>query len=131
MKRRIGVAVMAAVVLCGCNRNKEATEVRLAIGGAEQMIYLPATLAQHLGYYEAEGVRVRVENLAGVRNRCRRSWAAAPTWYADFTITRCKWRRRAGGSKPLRSCCIIRAWRSWWRRKNPGRFGVWKTSRER
>jgi NitT/TauT family transport system substrate-binding protein len=29
------------------------------------MIYLPATLAQQLGFYEAEGVRVDLENLAG------------------------------------------------------------------
>src|SRR2546426_11618477 len=102
----LGVVLAVVLGLPGCGR-RDTEEVRIAIGGAEQMIYLPATLAQQLGYYEAEGVRVRVENLAGGRNRCRRSWAAAPTWDADFSITRCKWRRRAGGLKPFRAFRLI------------------------
>ena len=39
--------------------------VRIAIGGQTQMIYLPATLAQELGYYRDEGIDVELQDFAG------------------------------------------------------------------
>src|SRR5437667_12309697 len=59
----ISAAVIAAALLGGCERPRSPA-VRIAVGGAEQMIYLPATLAQQLGFYEAEGVREDFETLA-------------------------------------------------------------------
>jgi len=60
----LGVVLAVVLGLPGCGR-RDTEEVRIAIGGAEQFIYLPATLAQQLGFYEAEGVRVKVENFPG------------------------------------------------------------------
>lgn len=39
--------------------------MRLAIGGAQQLLYLPATLAAQLGYYEEAGLAVELENFPG------------------------------------------------------------------
>jgi NitT/TauT family transport system substrate-binding protein len=37
----------------------------MAIGGQSQLIYLPTTLAKELGYYEAEGLDVELQDFAG------------------------------------------------------------------
>jgi NitT/TauT family transport system substrate-binding protein len=37
----------------------------LAIGGANQMVYLPTTLAQELGFYKEEGLDVELQDFAG------------------------------------------------------------------
>jgi NitT/TauT family transport system substrate-binding protein len=42
-----------------------ARDVRIAIGGQTQMIYLPTTLAQELGYYRDEGIDVELQDFAG------------------------------------------------------------------
>src|SRR2546426_12094740 len=60
----LGVVLAVVLGLPGCGR-RDTEEVRIAIGGAEQLIYLPTTLAQQLGFYEAEGVRVKWENFPG------------------------------------------------------------------
>src|SRR6266571_5588321 len=52
------------LLLAGCGRREE-PEIRIAVGGAEQLVYLPTTLAQQLGFYEAEGVRVKLESFPG------------------------------------------------------------------
>src|SRR6476660_4116518 len=59
-------AISAALLLWlnGC-ASRQTPEVRIAVGGAEQLVYLPTTLAQQLGFYEAEGVRVKLENFPG------------------------------------------------------------------
>src|SRR6476620_9695557 len=58
-------AISAALLLLvtGCGRREP--EIRIAVGGAEQLVYLPTTLAQQLGFYEAEGVRVKLESFPG------------------------------------------------------------------
>ncbi|MBI1789169.1 MAG: ABC transporter substrate-binding protein [Acidobacteria bacterium] len=59
---------LAALLFSGCARPLvDATfpEVRVAVGGQQQFVYLPATLAQRLGYYQAEGVRVTLEDFPG------------------------------------------------------------------
>src|SRR5439155_19708693 len=58
------LSVALVLLLTGCGR-REAPEIRIAVGGAEQLIYLPTTLAQQLGFYKAEGVRVKLENFPG------------------------------------------------------------------
>jgi NitT/TauT family transport system substrate-binding protein len=39
--------------------------VRLAVGGQNQMIYLPTTLADALGYYREEGLEVELQDFPG------------------------------------------------------------------
>jgi NitT/TauT family transport system substrate-binding protein len=54
------------VLLCliGCSSHPSA-EVRIAIGGQAQLIYLPATLAQELGFYKAAGLNVTLLDFPG------------------------------------------------------------------
>jgi NitT/TauT family transport system substrate-binding protein len=45
-------------LLAGCGKRKE-TEVRIAVGGSSaQLIYLPAAMAQELGFYKESGLNV-------------------------------------------------------------------------
>jgi NitT/TauT family transport system substrate-binding protein len=39
--------------------------VRIAVGGQNQMVYLPTTLAQELGFYRDEGLDVELQDFAG------------------------------------------------------------------
>jgi NitT/TauT family transport system substrate-binding protein len=39
--------------------------IRIAIGGQTQLVYLPTTLAQQLGYYADEGIEVELQDFAG------------------------------------------------------------------
>ena len=39
--------------------------MRIAIGGQNQMIYLPTTLAQELGFYREEGIEAELQDFAG------------------------------------------------------------------
>lgn len=41
------------------------SHVRLAIGGQNQMVYLPTTLARELGYYREEGIDVELQDHTG------------------------------------------------------------------
>ncbi len=41
------------------------TDVRIAIGGQNQLLYLPTTLARELGYYRDEGLNVELQDMAG------------------------------------------------------------------
>jgi NitT/TauT family transport system substrate-binding protein len=66
------VVIALVVVLCaGCGPSNRsgaapaATHVRIAIGGQNQLLYLPTTLAQQLGYYRAEGLDVELQDFAG------------------------------------------------------------------
>jgi len=57
-----GVAVLAGA----CTHAPAKTNhVRLAIGGQNQMVYLPTTLARELGFYRAEGLDVELQDFAG------------------------------------------------------------------
>jgi sulfonate transport system substrate-binding protein len=59
-------AVVASCVQAGCGRAGNAgARVRIAIGGQNQMIYLPTTLAQELGFYREEGLDVELQDFAG------------------------------------------------------------------
>src|SRR5262245_44514262 len=50
-----------------CSRSSEsgAKRVRIAVGGQNQLIYLPTTLARELGFYRDEGVDVELQDHAG------------------------------------------------------------------
>jgi NitT/TauT family transport system substrate-binding protein len=50
----------------GCaSRRSGASHVRLAVGGQNQLVYLPTTLAEELGYYKEEGLDVEIQDYAG------------------------------------------------------------------
>lgn len=60
------VTMLAALAACGCARHESAgVHVRIAVGGQNQMIYLPTTLAQELGFYREEGLDVELQDFAG------------------------------------------------------------------
>ncbi len=54
---------------CGNTADRKASQapvaIRLAVGGAAQIVYLPTTLAQQLGHYRDEGLDVTIEDFPG------------------------------------------------------------------
>ena len=63
-KRLIVLCVALAIWSCG-SRGDAGRRVRIAIGGQNQLIYLPTTLARELGCYKDVGIDVEFEDLAG------------------------------------------------------------------
>jgi len=61
------VTVTVTVTASACSRHDDRAgqRVRLAVGGQNQMVYLPTTLAQELGFYREEGLDVELQDLAG------------------------------------------------------------------
>jgi NitT/TauT family transport system substrate-binding protein len=54
------------VLFVACGRQEEARpRVRIAVGGQPQLIYLPLTLADRLGYYRDEGLVVAIQDFPG------------------------------------------------------------------
>jgi NitT/TauT family transport system substrate-binding protein len=67
---RSAIAIfVTALLTTGCSNLKHeaqsGTRVRLAIGGQGQMVYLPATLADRLGYYKQEGLEITAQDFPG------------------------------------------------------------------
>jgi NitT/TauT family transport system substrate-binding protein len=50
---------------CSTRPNSGLRHVRLAVGGQNQMVYLPTTLAQELGFYREEGIDAELQDFAG------------------------------------------------------------------
>ena len=66
--RRWLASALIAVSLAGCGGRELAhgpTPVRIAIGGQAQLIYLAATLAQELGFYDDERLAVTLQDFPG------------------------------------------------------------------
>jgi NitT/TauT family transport system substrate-binding protein len=57
--------VLIASSACGRSESTGARHVRIAIGGQNQMVYLPTTLAQELGFYREEGIDAELQDFAG------------------------------------------------------------------
>jgi NitT/TauT family transport system substrate-binding protein len=57
--------VLIGLVSCGGQTNQGLRHVRVAIGGQNQMVYLPTTLAQELGFYYDEGIDAELQDFAG------------------------------------------------------------------
>lgn len=51
--------------MAACSSPKPASEVRIAVGGQTQLVYLPTTLAQQLGEYEKQGLHVSLTDFQG------------------------------------------------------------------
>ena len=63
---RAPILVLMALWLAACARPHEAQpHVRLAVGGVNQMVYLPTTLARELGFYQDEGLDVELQDFQG------------------------------------------------------------------
>jgi NitT/TauT family transport system substrate-binding protein len=66
--RGLFFGAVVAFALASCKQpagNPAVAEVRIAVGGQTQLVYLPLTLAQQLGHYRQEGLDVRITDLAG------------------------------------------------------------------
>src|SRR3954453_22185454 len=66
-----GAIAAAALMAAGCGNSSgsssssgsgEATTVKLMVGGLDKQIYLPAMLAQRLGYYKEQGLDVQLSD---------------------------------------------------------------------
>jgi NitT/TauT family transport system substrate-binding protein len=64
-----GAMVAAAALAAGCGGNNGGgstaggtTTVKLMVGGLDKQIYLPAMLAQRLGYYKEQGLKVELSD---------------------------------------------------------------------
>ena len=57
----------ALAAMSGCARQTKAGEVhvRIAVGGQNQMVYLPTTLAQELGFFREEKIDAELQDFAG------------------------------------------------------------------
>jgi NitT/TauT family transport system substrate-binding protein len=58
------------ILLLACSQSSNAQtlerkDIKLGIGGASQLIYLPATLALKLGYFKEQGLNVEINDFAG------------------------------------------------------------------
>jgi len=63
---RVFAIVCAVATLTACARHdRVGARVRVAVGGQNQMVYLPTTLAQELGFYREEGLDVELQDFAG------------------------------------------------------------------
>jgi NitT/TauT family transport system substrate-binding protein len=61
----VGALTVAALcAACGSGRTG-GSHIRLAVGGQTQMVYLPTTLAQELGFYKEEGLDVELQDFEG------------------------------------------------------------------
>jgi len=68
----------------------EKTKLKIAVGGQDQFIYLPATLALQLGYYKDEGLEVEIDNFSGgskAEEALLGGSADVVTGFYDHTIT--------------------------------------------
>jgi NitT/TauT family transport system substrate-binding protein len=57
--------VPIALATCGGRKDPGLRSVKIAIGGQNQMVYLPTTLAQELGFYHDEGIEAELQDFAG------------------------------------------------------------------
>ncbi len=68
---RIVLLALATLSMTACGSNRSAgsagggTAVRIAVGGQNQLLYLPTTLARELGFYKEEGLAVDIQDFAG------------------------------------------------------------------
>ena len=68
MKRILAGALACLGVITAataCSSRASSNHIRIAIGGQNQLIYLPTTLARELGYYRDEGLDVELQDFVG------------------------------------------------------------------
>ena len=57
--------VLIGGLACARRPDEGLRHVRIAVGGQNQMVYLPTTLAQELGFYKEEGIDAELQDFAG------------------------------------------------------------------
>jgi NitT/TauT family transport system substrate-binding protein len=60
IKRLLVVSTMALTLAVGCANPAAAAKITLMVGGIEKLVYLPAKLAETLGYFKDEGLTVEL-----------------------------------------------------------------------
>jgi NitT/TauT family transport system substrate-binding protein len=68
--KRVGLVLLLVLVLAGCRSRPTQgapgrTHVRVAVGGQTQLVFLPLTLAERLGYYADENLDVEIQDFPG------------------------------------------------------------------
>ena len=61
----VAASCAAMLYACGGRADPGLRHVRIAVGGQNQMVYLPTTLAQELGFYRDEGIEAELQDFAG------------------------------------------------------------------
>jgi NitT/TauT family transport system substrate-binding protein len=64
----VAAAIVLAVASCGgrtATNGAGGRAIRIAVGGQNQLLYLPTTLARELGFYTDEGLDVEIQDFAG------------------------------------------------------------------
>jgi sulfonate transport system substrate-binding protein len=63
---KLKAPLIAIALLAACSKPPQSgSHVRLAVGGQNQMVYLPTTLAEELGFYKDEGLDVELQDHQG------------------------------------------------------------------
>lgn len=73
VRAALGMAVAIAWIVAGCGPTgapaqggaPEKSSLKIGVGGQGQIIYLPLTLADSLGYFKDEGLNVSIQDLKG------------------------------------------------------------------
>lgn len=60
-----GVSTIVVLIASCAGERSPSAPIRIAIGGQTQMVYLPTTLAEELGFYKDEGVEVELQDFEG------------------------------------------------------------------
>jgi len=61
----VSLAFVAAAPACTRKPGTASPTIRIAIGGPNQLVYLPTTLARELGFYNDEGLEVELDDFQG------------------------------------------------------------------
>ncbi|MBF5005960.1 ABC transporter substrate-binding protein [Diaphorobacter caeni] len=72
-RRQLGLRAVSALVACAAAQSSVRAQVgaranaplRIAVGGKGDLYYLPLTVAERLGYFKDEGLRVEIEDFPG------------------------------------------------------------------
>ena len=102
------ILCLALMGLAGCGGGsgvaRPMRKVRLAVGGAAQIVYLPVTLARELGLYREEGLEVEFQDYPGGAKSLQSLLAGSAdvvSGFYDHTI------QMAADGKQLRAFCVM------------------------
>jgi NitT/TauT family transport system substrate-binding protein len=99
LHKPFSVLAFSAVLLANCGGRSPATSrlpVKIAVGGREELIYLPVTLSQELGYNAEEGIDVTLLDFTGGAKALEAMLGGSADVSADSTITPSRWPPKAG-----------------------------------
>ncbi len=62
MSKKMVLTALSLTLLASAPAQAQSDKITIMVGGMEKIIYLPAKLAEALGYYKAEGLNVELQN---------------------------------------------------------------------